>query len=290
MKLIKFLNEKIELDTINDIGKLIRKDCKKYINEVVKSNIVLYRGMFDSTPSRGKSIHDGFFRIKTRKNREPADTPIEIHNYINNQFKKNFGWNVRSEGVFVVKNKRISWNYGTAFIFFPIGDYKYIYSNKIYDLYTHIEDGPDFYMYALKDDKEKAISDYLRQSFKNQYEKEYGEFTKNGEYIFRDKPTGEYEYYKATLVIKRKYPDITKAEIDEELVWEPEISFDIFLDEKLERFKKIFYYDIDKIMKTYKTSNIKSADDDTEIIFKCKEYYVLHEMYDHKLIYDLLQD
>jgi hypothetical protein len=289
MKLKKFLNEGKDIsETVNIIAEYIKKDCKKYIKEVVKSNEIIYRGIFSGIPTNAKRIEDGLLKVKSRVNREPSDTPEELHNYVNTQFKKKFGWNVRSEGVFTAKNKRIANNYGVPHAFFPIGDYKYVYSNKAGDLYTHFEDGADFNMYILKD-KEKIKKHFINYSFKQKYEREYDEFSGKGEYIFRDKPTGEKEYYKAMLVIKRKYPEMTKEGIEEELVWEPNISFDMYLDEYIEKSRRHLYRNVEHIIDTYKTSNITQADKDTEIVFKCKEYYLVDDEYITKLMFQLLK-
>ena len=82
-----------------------------------------------------------FQKFKPRIDRKPKDTPQQIHDQLNYLYKKKFGWNVRSEGVFLSTSSTQSLMFAKqSFIFFPIGKYKYVYNNDIDDVTQHIED------------------------------------------------------------------------------------------------------------------------------------------------------
>ena len=124
MRYYNYLNEDKELLTL-------LKGNKIYDLYLQSKNYYLFRGI-------GKKIHE-FEVFKTRKDRLPRDTPIEIHNRLDNAFNKKFGWKVRSEGVFVAGDYAEAKYYGYPHIFIPLTPFEYVSSNKIKDLYAHLE-------------------------------------------------------------------------------------------------------------------------------------------------------
>lgn len=132
MRLYKFVNEessRVELKAETDIMRVIERDCKPFLKEFDQP---LYRGT-------NKEI-ETFGKIKARTNRRPKDTPLELHDTLNELFYNKFGWYVRSEGTFVARNKSMSGSYGDKYYFLPIGRYKYVYSNDVYDLYSDVNE------------------------------------------------------------------------------------------------------------------------------------------------------
>ena len=132
------LNEAIIWNDI-DINKwigILEDECQPYLKECRKVDDFLYRG----SP---KSNSEGIFKLKPRMDRRPMDTPRELHNYLDKLFKKKFGWEVRSEGVFVTGDDYQADNYGIVYLFFPIGQFKYVWSPKISDM-LHYLDGKNF--------------------------------------------------------------------------------------------------------------------------------------------------
>jgi hypothetical protein len=79
-------------------------------------------------------------KIKPRKNRKPKDPPKEVHEYLDKEFKKAFGWNVRSEGVFATADLDIDEDYGIPYYFYPSNGFKMVYSDTIEDLTLYLED------------------------------------------------------------------------------------------------------------------------------------------------------
>jgi len=97
---------------------------------------VLYRafsGGYKTLKELG--IHD------VRKNRNPVDTPLEIHLMTDEAFYKKFNLKPRSESLFCSKSLKVAENYANSiedvYIIIPKEtDIKYVYSTKIRDFLT----------------------------------------------------------------------------------------------------------------------------------------------------------
>jgi hypothetical protein len=106
----------------------IQKECKPFLKEIKGARGTLTRRQLAPGP---------IFKKVTRKDRKPLDSPLEFHNLVDDWFNKKFGWKARSSGVFC---------WGTPFplllenwMVFPAGNFRYIWSPKIHDLYGHVE-------------------------------------------------------------------------------------------------------------------------------------------------------
>jgi hypothetical protein len=136
MRLIKHIDEKLSMDERYfrkhgmyhaDIITMIEKNCKKFLAELMGGKLLW----------RGAGTHD--FKagevLKPRPNRQPRNTPKKVHTHLNKLFKEKFGWKARN-GMFVTGGW-VPAIYGNEHIFFPIGNYKYVWSEKHEDLYRH---------------------------------------------------------------------------------------------------------------------------------------------------------
>ena len=138
MRLQQYLNEQRaakELDvSLNEMVDLIQEECQPFLKDW-KSKYVkhfLYSGR-----NYGFEFGEG----KVRKNRKPKDTPQEIHQMVDDWFKKKFGVRVRSNSMFLSFNRSVAINYGnTTYIIFPIGKYKLFSSSSVEDLYIDIKE------------------------------------------------------------------------------------------------------------------------------------------------------
>lgn len=131
MRLIHFLNEDSRLgslisDTIEikDTKKKIHKECKPWLT--ASKGYTIWRGM--KAPSYG-----GKFTV--RKARKPLDTPLDVHKEFDKIFKKHFGWKSRSEGLLTTGDKKVAGSYGTPYKIFPIGKFRFVWSENVHDLY-----------------------------------------------------------------------------------------------------------------------------------------------------------
>ena len=180
MRLSNYLTEStIDPSIVKDIWSKLTKDCMPFLKELKKSNSprdkFLYRG-----------FHGGMYseiqRKKVRADRKPADTPENVSKYVDKEFKKKFGWNVRSEGAFATSSKERASGYGTSFIFFPIGQYKYAWSENVTDMYSHL--GGRFLSYTEdilsgKADENDPEKDLVINDFKDTVSKAVNSFQTN---------------------------------------------------------------------------------------------------------------
>jgi len=160
----------------------LKNDCLPYLKNLKKDN---YKFLYSGRQSKKLNIK----KKKVRKNREPLDTPKEIHNLLNQKFYEKFGVKARSESLFAISSISSAISYGESYYIFPVGkNYSFIYSEQIPDLFSHI----------LKQIKEiYLISDNIK-TFVNNLEKNsemYSEFMEALQKIIDEKVI---PYYKRT--------------------------------------------------------------------------------------------
>lgn len=68
------------------------------------------------------------------KKRRPLHTKEDLHNKLSELFKDKFGWNPRSEGAFAFSNETKANLFGNTYLFFPTGEYDFVYNEDIIDL------------------------------------------------------------------------------------------------------------------------------------------------------------
>lgn len=120
----QFLYE--EEKSAEEIAEIIKRDCLPFLKEWKN-----YRPLF-----RGSKIDGNFQKFTVDKNRKPKHTNQEIHDALNDAMYKLTGTYYRSEAVFATGDRRMSEEYGTPCLFFPIGHYSYLWSYKVVDAYN----------------------------------------------------------------------------------------------------------------------------------------------------------
>ena len=130
MRLKHFITESKDID-IAFIKKL-KKECKEYFYESrqFKKNLPLYRGM--------KKRISTYEIITPRKNRKPLSTDPVVHELLNKEFKKQFGWAARSEAVFCIGDYPPN-IYGERYYMFPIGKFDFLWSRYVTDLAVSLD-------------------------------------------------------------------------------------------------------------------------------------------------------
>lgn len=127
MKLEHLISEELSDD---EILKILERDCRQFLKSC--DNRFLYRG--SKTESKEKTLR----KIKTRKDRTPRDIKVNTHTLIDNYFEKKFGIRYRSKSVFVSGSKGSAEYYGSVYAVFPIGEFTFIWSPKVVDLYSNL--------------------------------------------------------------------------------------------------------------------------------------------------------
>jgi hypothetical protein len=169
MKFKNYLNESID---INDIISLIEKDCKPFINDWKKHISRQYHKWLMS----GRKNRVVFEKKQVRQDRRPKDLPMELHNFIDVWFQKKLGVKARSKSIFTSFNPNLADQYGTLHLIFPIGKYKAISSESIYDIYELYEGAIQYIDYAVEE------WSYLNDDEKNTVFKMINDELHNGEY------------------------------------------------------------------------------------------------------------
>ena len=201
MRLKNFMNEeKSKTEIGNEIIEIVKRDCKPFLKEM---NKIIWRGSYI------KYIYD-YKEITPRKDRRPLDTASEWHKWADDYFSKHFGWKARSEGVFATFDKIATMNYGNPYIFFPIGNYKYIYSPKILDFYNDITEM--YPSYIIKDKKDidpefKKVYDYDRELLYDIMKTYTNKDLNKKQYMYSEVMFKCKSYY----LINERYADIMKT-------------------------------------------------------------------------------
>ncbi len=245
----------------------LNKDCKPIINELRKSGSqLLWRG---TSKSRTKSI----IQVTPRQDRFPKDMPGFLHDALDDEFEKKFGWRPRSTGVFVTSQQREARSYGDSYVFFPVGMYKYLYNQNVVDLFGEVDN--DFAGY---DD----INDYLtdkRDDWESEWDFDYGEGAQ-GSFHYEGGDTGEVDLDSAIDVAAEleggEDADINSSDLE----WVPDVDLDDFLAEKQSEAENYFDTYLNDIVKGYRNDNLGLAiKRKVEIMFDCKSFYIVNQVF-----------
>lgn len=271
----------------------MEKDCRDFIKFLkgLPQGKFIYRGMRDKS-DMGSSI--------PRSDRRPKDTSLAIHNELDSQLEDEFGWKPRSEGVFVSSGMDSASSYGTTYLFFPKGKYRYVWSQGIRDSYSELDDDK-ILRYYLED---KGVNNWQELYIK--LYGPYGEINDKGRWfvqwvdfvghksIDRHFTSKEKDRDKALIDINKQ---IKKSGLDRviedkyTLYWSSDSFGDIDADSTWSLKYKVKdevlsgnkdYKDViqniisdilDKRLK-YKDTGIETTfKTSTELIFKCDKYY-----------------
>jgi len=128
MKIIELYEEELPQE-FDEAIKLIKRDCKSFLAQ--RGEGLLYRGV---QKGLGKNIKT-FSKKVPRTDRKPKNTLRSTHQELDDWFNDNFGFRARSAAVFVTGDLRDARSYGAAYAIFPIGDFEFLWSPNIGDLF-----------------------------------------------------------------------------------------------------------------------------------------------------------
>jgi len=238
---------------------LLKKNCGEFIKKI--GNYPLWRGY--------KKIND-IKKIISRENRKPKDMDENVHEVLDELFKKNFGWKARSEGIFVSGDYKTTYAYGTPYIFFPIGKYKYLWNPTILDLYSEYDEseGYNAYIHGIE-----GSNDYNY----DEWEREYGE-NEDGYWKHPD-INGTFNTMDELEDEIRDLEDESLSSINAD--WVPGIEYEIWVEEKEKDLIFSFEKQMEEDVRGYYHNKLleNAIKSKTEIMFKCKEYYLVEWEY-----------
>jgi hypothetical protein len=127
-------------DYLNDLSKndniikdLVTKNCQPILKELKGGGKLIVRGK-----GSGYGIN-GIKEVTPRQDRRPLSTNATLSAAVDKALHKRFGWYPRSNGVFTYYGDNDLANaYGKVYYMLPIGEYKYVWSQKYEDLYLYL--------------------------------------------------------------------------------------------------------------------------------------------------------
>ena len=171
-RLINYLNENTRQILFDSLEK-IEKKCGSYLKEARKRNF----GMYSGRKRQGDKI---LIEKSVRKDRKPKDTPIEIHNRLDDMFEKKTGIRLRSNSLFCANDKDIAQGYGRPYYIFPMGKYQTWYNPKVLDLYAYFNNADvkkSLDIHITMTEPLKLISTKIKEDY--EYEKLFNNYVEN---------------------------------------------------------------------------------------------------------------
>jgi len=112
----------------SEVIQLIRKNCSEALNAMSQAKYVLWRGT-------NRTLNGLIGEFTPRIDRKPRDTNKWLHDVLDKEFRKEFGWGVRSEGIFATTARNQADAFGNyTYLFFPFDGFKFVWSDDITDL------------------------------------------------------------------------------------------------------------------------------------------------------------
>lgn len=141
MKFDRYITESRGDTSIVDMVETLRKNCMPYLKDVAKINSDV-RFLWS-----GRNDDRDIFKADVRTDRRPKDMQWEYHEAYDYAFELKFGFNARSNALFVTGRYNSANSYGrNVYMIFPIGKYRYVWSDEIKDLYDYSSSGGEGYV------------------------------------------------------------------------------------------------------------------------------------------------
>jgi len=110
-----------------EFDKFVKENCSQFRRQ--SDNRYMYRGI---SP---KSTRAERFIGTPVANRRPQDMPFQFHSFMDNLFLQKFDWRARSSAIFCTGDTDQAKYYGTLYKIFPTDGFKFIWSDKVRDLF-----------------------------------------------------------------------------------------------------------------------------------------------------------
>lgn len=148
------LNELITHDKLNhgeekwmlstkekDLINFMRDNCSDIIDLYKRIKHYMYHGI--------RNPDSNILLGKSRVDRRPMDTPIEMQEMFDDKLKRAGFKALRSNSIFCTGSSDFAGNYGDTFVIFPVNGFSYTWSPAVRDFYTVLRpyEGPDSDIY-----------------------------------------------------------------------------------------------------------------------------------------------
>ena len=148
----QFINEE-QMDLLT----ILERDCGPFLRES-KHRGLLHRGINGLKQNDARKVEnpitDGtilYWEKAVRTDRQPMDFGIDQHSELDKWFNDKFGFKARSQAVFCFGDdvwSGVMKQYGPEYLIFPIGEFEYVWSPEIKDLFMAAQGE----MYYYQDD------------------------------------------------------------------------------------------------------------------------------------------
>lgn len=163
----KYVREEYDDEDFLRIEYYLEKNCKPFLDDLKKMkgdpNSVRTSFFFRGVVAYSYNVSRGLMKKKSRKDRKPRDMAEKVSKDLDESFVKKFGVPLRSVGVFSNKDLNMAdpytYNGDYPFILFPIGEYKFYWSD-IRDLYVEVEH-EDWYKYIASGEQDGVVEELL---------------------------------------------------------------------------------------------------------------------------------
>lgn len=288
MKFNKYLLEaakinRQDIEMIKRVWPKVEKKCAPFLKELrrCKDDPLLLRGI-------GGKYSNKILHVKTVKGtRIPKDMDQDLSDYLDDLFLRKFHLAPRSNGIFTVSRNNIAGGYGDVHIIFPVGQYKYLWSTKIRDLFSDFQDDISSNWEVLVG--REGDFDWLQ----DEYNDSYGEGSDNGHWEYKEWESEASSREEATSEIAQEIADMksldpndedyeeTVQQIEEEvfneLEWYPDVDWENFIDDYIRNRRGEVEDKVEDIIKSYQTTDLCGAlKSEHEITFFCKQYYCFY--------------
>jgi len=131
MKSTEFITDEDEM--AEKYAGLILEDCQAYLRQNNPKNAPMYRGIKATTMDRRENT---FLKKRVRlDDRTPKDTSTDLHGILNDYFNERYGAPFRN-AMFCTGDFNFARNYGQVFHIFPRGNFEFLWSKDVDDLYS----------------------------------------------------------------------------------------------------------------------------------------------------------
>lgn len=283
------------LDNASDEENLIRliyKNCQPYLKQALKDK------RYPLFIFSGRNYKGDWFKGKVRTDRRPTDTNLELHNDLNKEFVKKFGYPVRSASIFCSGDQGVAESYGDSYFIFPIGNFKFVWSPDISDLFLHIRDEYGANSRNINGIHTAMTDEFFRHSndIEDEFAKYHDEWSEeggpNGYWVYEGDVDGDIRvpkgktHLQAVAYVKERVDDYSVFS----MVWYPDLDFDgfrqkYFKEWDAKRLEKVnsmidkrYEYEIENLVMMYTDKDFEAAVSSMhEIMLNCKQYYAVYD-------------
>ena len=274
------------------------KDCQPFLKDILKPKHWMF--MYS-----GRQMGRDMVERPVRKDRKPTDTNRQIHDDLDAEFTKQFGYPARSNSIFCTGDEGDAGEYGTKYMIFPQGNYKTLYSEDIGDLYVYLSRLAGSHSVQ----RDNGLMTRMENDCRDDMGRIDGHFEEYYDEVHADGgDRGSYRYEHDGVIVPvpkgtaekdiKKYVQSKMDDPDDYwslgLVWYPDQTYEEFYYTDYQRVLKEREVEVKKcakeryddaitdIVNSYTSGDVVAAiDSHSEIMLTCKKYWAINAEKDY---------